>query len=82
MAIHSGILAWRIPWTEDPGGTVCSVAKSQTGLKQLSTRAFKKKKKRCGAAGCGGWQGWGEKEGSFLFSVPEVLNISSKTKSL
>ena len=20
MAIHSGILAWRIPWTEDPDG--------------------------------------------------------------
>ena len=58
MAIHSGILAWRIPWTEDPGGTLCSVAKSQTGLKQLSMHAFKKKKKkRCGAAGGGGWQG-------------------------
>ena len=46
MAIHSGILAWRIPWTEDPGGTLCSVAKSQTGLKQLSMHAFKKKKKK------------------------------------
>ena len=20
MAIHSGILSWRIPWTEEPGG--------------------------------------------------------------
>ena len=20
MATHSGILSWRIPWTEDPGG--------------------------------------------------------------
>ena len=20
MAIHSGILAWRIPWTKEPGG--------------------------------------------------------------
>ena len=20
MAIHSNILAWKIPWTEDPGG--------------------------------------------------------------
>ena len=47
MAIHSGILAWRIPWTEDPGGTVCSVAKSQTGLKQLSTHAFFFFLKRC-----------------------------------
>ena len=31
MATHSSILAWRIPWTEEPGGaTVCGVPKSQT----------------------------------------------------
>ena len=30
MATHSSILAWRIPWTEEPGGaTVHGVAKSQ-----------------------------------------------------
>ena len=28
MATHSSILAWKIPWTEEPGG----VAKSQTQL--------------------------------------------------
>jgi len=31
MAIHSSILAWRIPWTEEPGGLwgpVYGVAKS------------------------------------------------------
>ena len=29
MAIHSSILAWEIPWTEEPGGaTVHGVAKS------------------------------------------------------
>ena len=28
MATHSGILAWRIPWTEE----VCEIAKSQTWL--------------------------------------------------
>ena len=27
MATHSGILAWRIPWTEEPGGLL-EVAKS------------------------------------------------------
>ena len=33
MATHSSILAWRIPWTEEPGGaTVHGVAKSQTRL--------------------------------------------------
>ena len=30
MAIHSGFLAWRIPWTEEPGGLQSGVAKSQT----------------------------------------------------
>ena len=30
MATHSSILAWRIPWTEDPGGPVHRVEKSQT----------------------------------------------------
>ena len=33
MATHSSILAWRIPWTEEPGGLVCGVAKSQTRLR-------------------------------------------------
>ena len=33
MATHSSILAWRIPWTEEPGGaTVHRVTKSQTLL--------------------------------------------------
>ena len=30
MAIHSSILAWRIPWTEEPGGLVHGVTKSRT----------------------------------------------------
>ena len=31
MATHSSILAWRIPWTEEPGGLQSmGVAKSQT----------------------------------------------------
>ena len=29
MATHSSILAWRIPWTEEPGG----LTKSQTRLR-------------------------------------------------
>ena len=33
MATHSSILAWEIPWTEQPGGlTDHGVAKSQTRL--------------------------------------------------
>ena len=38
-AAHSSILAWRIPWTEEPGGLVHRVTKSWTPLKQLSTHA-------------------------------------------
>ena len=34
MATHSSILAWRIPWTEEPGGLVHGVAESDTTTKQ------------------------------------------------
>ena len=35
MTTRSSVLAWKIPWTEEPGGLQCKgVAKSQT---QLST---------------------------------------------
>ena len=37
MAIHSNILAWRIPWTEEPGGLHFIEWQSQTLLKQFST---------------------------------------------
>ena len=30
MATHSSVLAWRIPCTEEPGGLVHGVTKSQT----------------------------------------------------
>ena len=32
MAIHSSLLAWRIPWTEESGGLVHGVAKTWTQL--------------------------------------------------
>ena len=38
MEMHSSILAWRMPWTEELGGlTVHGVRKSRTQLKWLST---------------------------------------------
>ena len=36
MATHSSILAWKIPWTEEPGGLQFMVLQSQTRLNQLS----------------------------------------------
>ena len=38
MATHSSILAWRIPWTEEPGGLQSMGLQSWTRLKQLSTQ--------------------------------------------
>ena len=32
MATHSSILAWRIPWTEEPGGLLSMGSQSQTRL--------------------------------------------------
>ena len=32
MATHSSILAWRIPWTEEPGGLQSMELQSQTGV--------------------------------------------------
>ena len=37
MATYSSILAWRIPWTEEPGGLQSIGLQSQTWLKPLST---------------------------------------------
>ena len=36
MATHSSILAWRIPWTEEPGGLQSVGSQSWTQLKRLS----------------------------------------------
>ena len=38
MATHSSTLAWKIPWTEEPGGlhTVPGVVKSQTRLSDFT----------------------------------------------
>ena len=36
MAIHSSTIAWKIPWTEEPGRLVYGVAKSQTQLSDFT----------------------------------------------
>ena len=40
MAIHSSILAWKTPWTEEPGGLQSIGSQSQTQLKRLSTHVL------------------------------------------
>ena len=38
MATHSSVLAWKIPWTEEPGGLQCiGWPKSQTQLSNYTT---------------------------------------------
>ena len=40
MATFSSVLAWRIPWTEEPGGLWSIGSQSQTQLKRLSMHAY------------------------------------------
>ena len=39
MATHSSILAWRIPWTEEPGGHSLRCQNSQTRLSMQEKEA-------------------------------------------
>ena len=41
METHSGILAWRIPWTEEPGRLQSIASQSWTQLNRLSTHTCK-----------------------------------------
>ena len=41
LATHSGILAWEIPWTEEPGGLQSmGLQKSQTQLRDSTTASW------------------------------------------
>ena len=40
MATHSSILAWRIPWTEEPGGLQSMGLQSQMSLSISKTQAI------------------------------------------
>ena len=37
MATHSSILAWKIPWTEEPGGLQLDVTDGLSTLDKLNT---------------------------------------------
>ena len=40
MATHSSTLAWRIPWTEEPGGLVHGVAKEVDTIQRIKQHFF------------------------------------------
>ena len=47
MATHSSILAWKIPWTEEPGGLQSNgVTKSRTGLSDFFSSLVSQSVKR------------------------------------
>ena len=39
MATHSSVLAWRVPWTGEPGGPQCTGHRDSDTNEQLSTHA-------------------------------------------
>ena len=43
MAPHSSTLAWRIPWTEEPGGLPGGVARSRTRLSNFTFMHWRRK---------------------------------------
>ena len=49
MATHSSVLAWRIPWTEEPGGlhAVHKAAKSRTPLSDSKYNMCFKRQTQC-----------------------------------
>ena len=40
MVTHSSILAWRIPWTEDPGGLYTPWGHKESGTNERPTHTY------------------------------------------
>ena len=63
MAVHCSILAWRIPWTEEPGGLVSVESQSDTTERlTLSLPQMASHKRWSGAGETGSWEtgsSWG-----------------------
>ena len=47
MASHSSILAWRIPWTEEPGGLQSIGSQSRTRLRDFTFTFMQKYQGYC-----------------------------------
>ena len=69
MATHSSILAWEIPWTEEPGGY------SLWGCKELDTtwQEWMKKKNGDFPGGSSGWDSILPMQGAQVWSLVEEL---------
>ena len=78
MATHSSDLAWRIPWTEEPGGLqVHKVAKSRTRLKWLNMHVCKVDSS-LNSSSC-----WGSRmHFNMCFFVPSITYIKGNLSQL
>ena len=47
MATHSNILAWRVPWTEEPGRLQCMGSQSRTRLSDFTFFLFSQSQAFC-----------------------------------
>ena len=79
MATHSSILAWRIPWTEEPGGL------QALGSQRVGDDLATKTRAECsvGAAACTG-QALTEvcAERTFMFFLLDTLHIAGEGKQI
>ena len=79
MATHSSILAWRIPWTEEPGGL------QALGSQRVGHDLATKTRAECsvGAAACTG-QALTEvcAERTFMFFLLDTLHIAGEGKQI
>ena len=46
MEPHCSILAWRMPWTEEPGGLQSTGSQSQTRLKTTEAQMYEQEQTR------------------------------------
>ena len=46
MSAHFSILAWKIPWTEEPGGLQSMVSQKRHNLATKTTKIVTKRKKK------------------------------------
>ena len=70
MATHSSVLAWRIPWTEEPGRLQSMGLQSQTWLKRLSTHPHKEISSCSSTICC---------KGCFPFSIELILLFGQRS---
>ena len=76
MATHSSILAWRIPWTEDPGGLQSIWSQRVRQMKQSILLFFFLTASVYHCTGSLGWENRHEKQVKIIHIGKEKLKLS------